>query len=97
MAGDAEDVDGMEGISRFCADALSGGMDEAIADRAGAYVSKELWPQLVDEQKRAGGCEDLARAARELLRLRQGGFCAGGGRPWGRGSAGFGACPGGLR
>ncbi|MEV2195840.1 hypothetical protein AB0I02_33440 [Streptomyces phaeochromogenes] len=58
-------------LARWCADVLDKGAVEAISARAATYATDKAWDALVDAYRRPGGCDDLAEAARELLKLRR--------------------------
>lgn len=59
------------GLARWCADALADDPVAAISARAATYVTDRTWQALVRENRRGGGCDDLAKAARDVLELKK--------------------------
>ncbi|QEU91034.1 hypothetical protein CP970_09210 [Streptomyces kanamyceticus] len=59
-------------LARWCADALADDPVAAISARAATYVTDRTWQALVREsRRRGGGCDELAKAARDILELRK--------------------------
>lgn len=56
----------LESAAALCADIAGQGGTAVIAERATAYVSEEMWGQLVKSHRRSG-CGDLAKLARAIL------------------------------
>jgi len=50
----------------FCADSLSGGWQEAVADRITGYA-QTTWKRLSSRFRRKRNCKELARMARKIL------------------------------
>ncbi|MFJ9175506.1 hypothetical protein [Streptomyces sp. NPDC102360] len=59
---------GVDAGAALWADILDKGAVDAIAARAAEYTSEAAWRALVSEQRRSRGCDELAVAARELLK-----------------------------
>lgn len=56
----------LEEAVRFCIEISQDGGESAIAQRAAEYVSEETWKALLYKY-RSGGCDDLAKLARQIL------------------------------
>ncbi|MER5438145.1 hypothetical protein [Streptomyces sp. NPDC002790] len=59
---------GVDAGAALWADLLDKGAVDVIAARAAECTSEATWRALVGEQRKPGGCDELAAAARELLK-----------------------------